>query len=67
MKRVYTATEKTTGFQYLYEVRSTFGRQEYRVVSNDQWHPTLKAAKASAKNIGRFRYNHEPALKFLAA
>lgn len=64
---VFTAKEKTTGRTWIYQTRRTFGRLEFRfALSNGSWSPTLSGAKTAAKEIGRFRYNDEPALVTVA-
>lgn len=62
-KRVYTATEKTTGRTWSFCQRRIFGRVEFRAALHDgAWSPTLAAAKAAAKVANRFRYDDEPPL-----
>lgn len=66
--RVYTATEKTTGRQYLYNQRVIYGRQQYAIpYLPGVWYDKLADAKAYAKAKSRFRYNDEPILELIEA
>ncbi len=67
-KRVYTATEKSTGRTWTYEQRRTYGRNEFRAVPcMGSWAPTLSGAKEAAKAVDQFRYDGEaPIIRIVA-
>lgn len=59
--RVYRATEKATGRFWYYQMRRTYGRQEFRAAldTKGSWAPTLKGAKDAAEHTGHFAYAGE--------
>lgn len=63
MTNIYRATEKSTGREWFFQQRRTYGRVEFRfALGNLSWAPSLAAARKAAQEIGYFRYVDDPPL-----
>ena len=56
--RVFAATEKATGKQWLYTIKHSWDRRYYSFAGTDtlRFRHTLSEAKQAAVNAGDFRY-----------